>query len=252
MGKVIAIDGPSGAGKGTIAKLLAKELGFSYLDTGALYRAVALALREKRIEPDDPDDKIKEVLKGITITFKDGSVFLNDNSKLSPQRVACGDKTQNSNSPLPPFSKGGEGGFCRDVSEEIRSTEIGHYSSVFSARKVVRDFLLNLQRDAAKDCNLIAEGRDMTTVVFPDAWKKIYLDASIDERAKRRYLQLKGKGIAITYSQARHDVVERDERDSSRDIAPLKKSEDAIVIESTHLTINDVLDKILASIRSDN
>jgi cytidylate kinase len=222
MGKVIAIDGPSGAGKGTIAKLLAKKLGFSYLDTGAFYRAVALALREKGIEPDASDAEISEALKGISVTFKDGKVFLHDNSALF---------------------------YGRDVSEEIRSTEMGHYSSVFSARKVVRDFLLDIQRSASLHSDLVAEGRDMTTVVFPDAWKKFYLDASVEERAKRRYLQLKKMGINITESEAKKDVVERDLRDSGRDIAPLRKADDAVIIDSSSMTINKVLENILKIVR---
>jgi len=211
MGKVIAIDGPSGAGKGTIAKLLAEKLGFSYLDTGALYRAVALGLREKGINPEDTDDKLKSVLSVTDVSFKNGKVYLNG----------------------------------KDVSEEIRTTEMGHYSSVFSARKIVRDFLLDTQRKAADNGDLVAEGRDMTTVVFPNAWKKFYLDASVEERARRRYLQLKEKGINATESDAKKDVVERDARDSGRDIAPLRKADDAVVIDSSTLTIDEVLQNIM-------
>lgn len=232
MGKVIAIDGPSGAGKSTVAKELAKKLGFRYLDTGALYRAVAIALREKGIGPDDSDDKIVEALRGITLAFKDERVYLKENT---------GHRTQNTES----FDG-------RDVSEEIRSPEIGHYSSVFSARKVVRDFLLNIQRDAALNSDLVAEGRDMTTVVFPDAWKKFYLDASLNERAKRRYLQMRENGTEITESVAEKDVVERDARDSSRDIAPLRKADDAVLIDSSVMTVSEVLENILKIIRADH
>ncbi|NCO84534.1 MAG: cytidylate kinase [Nitrospirae bacterium CG_4_10_14_3_um_filter_44_29] len=238
MGKVIAIDGPSGAGKGTIAKLLAAELGFSCLDTGALYRAAALALREKGINPEDSDEKIASALKGISIAFKDGRVFLKENSEVTP--------------PIPPLPRGGERGGGGDVSELIRSTEIGHYSSVFSARKVVRDFLLDIQRSASLNADLVAEGRDMTTVVFPEAWKKFYLDASVEERARRRYLQLKEKGINITESEAEKDVVERDARDSGRDLAPLRKADDAVLIDSSRMTINEVLENILKVVRGDH
>ena len=216
MGKVIAIDGPSGAGKGTIAKLLAGKLGFSYLDTGALYRAVALALREKGIKPEDSDEKLKNTLSVTDVSFKNGKVSLNG----------------------------------KDVSEEIRTTEMGHYSSVFSARKIVRDFLLDIQRNASLHSDLVAEGRDMTTVVFPNAWKKFYLDASVEERAKRRYLQLKEKGSNITESEAKKDVVERDARDSGRDIAPLRKADDAVLIDSSSITIDKVLENIMKVVRT--
>ena len=193
MGKVIAIDGPSGAGKSTIAKLIAREMGFDYLETGALYRVVALALISNGIDVEDSDSKIIEVMGKTDIAFKNGRVFLN--------------KT--------------------DVSEDIRSKEIDYYSSVFSAKKVVRDFLLDAQRNAATSNNIVVEGRDTTTVVFPNAWKKIFLDASLDERGKRRYLQFEGKAIYATLEEAKRDVMERDIRDSDRNLSPLKKAENA-------------------------
>ena len=217
MRQVIAIDGPSGSGKTTVAKLVAKELGFSYLDTGALYRAVALALRNNAIEPEDSDDKIRDVLSKNHISFNNGRVFLNG----------------------------------IDVSEDIRSTEIDHYSSVFSARKVVRDFLLYAQRDAALNSDLVVEGRDTTTVVFPEAMKKIYLDASVEERAKRRYLQYKGKNIDISMDESIRSIINRDLRDASRGIAPLKKASEALSIDSSNLSIELVIKKILDFIRTD-
>ena len=185
---------------------------------------------KRESETHDSDEKIVNVLKSISITFKDGRVFLKENSQLSTL-----------NSQL---------SYGRDVSEEIRTTEMGHYSSVFSARKVVRDFLLDIQRSASLNADLVAEGRDMTTVVFPDAWKKFYLDASVEERAKRRYLQLKEKGINITESEAKKDVVERDVRDSGRDIAPLRKADDAVLIDSSSMTIDKVLENIMKVVRA--
>jgi len=242
MRKVIAIDGPSGAGKSTIAKLIAEELGFEYLDTGALYRAVALALRGKGIEPDDQDEKIIEALKGFTVAFKDGRVFLKVNSEL---------RTQNFNPPLPPFTKGGRGGLGRDISEAIRSKDIDHYSSVFSTRKIVRDFLLDTQRNAALKRDIVVEGRDTTTVVFPDAWRKIFLDASIEERARRRVLQFRERGIETSIKESQREVKERDERDSSRDIAPLRKADGALVVDSSNLSIEQVKEKILEFIKAE-
>jgi cytidylate kinase len=217
MRQVIAIDGPSGSGKTTIAKLVAKELGFNYLDTGALYRAVAIALRACRVEPDDSDDKLRAVLDRTAVSFNNGKVYLNG----------------------------------RDVSEEIRSREVDHFSSVFSARRIVRVFLLDVQRNAAMHDEVVVEGRDTTTVVFPDSKKKIFLDASIEERAKRRYLQYKGKGFDISMDEARKSIIERDQRDASRDIAPLRKAADALLVDSSSLSIEEVREKIVDFIKTD-
>ncbi len=216
MGKVIAIDGPSGAGKSTIAKLIAREMGFDYLDTGALYRAVAFALKNNDIDGEDSDSKIMYVLKKTDIAFNNGRVFLNG----------------------------------KDVSEDIRSKEIDYYSSVFSARKIVRDFLLDAQRNAATTNNIVVEGRDTTTVVFPNAWKKIYLDASPDERAKRRYLQFKDKGVYANPEEAKRDVMERDIRDSNRDLAPLKRAENAFLLDSSDLSVEQAKEEILRFIKT--
>jgi CMP/dCMP kinase len=216
MKKVVAIDGPSGAGKTTVAKLVAKELGYNYLDTGALYRAIAVSLRNKGAEPDDTDNKLGEVLGGTDVRFIDGKVFLNG----------------------------------RDVSDEIRSKEIDHYSSVFSARKIVRDFLLDAQRNAALLDNLVVEGRDTTTVVFPEAGKKVFLDASVEERAGRRYRQFKEKGIDITMDEAMQSIMDRDQRDAGRDIAPLYAASDAFLIDSSNLSIEQVIQKILDYVKS--
>lgn len=218
MGKVIAIDGPSGAGKSTIAKLIAKEIGFDYLDTGALYRAVAFALIKIGIDIKDSDNKIIEVLKKVYISFNNGKVFLNG----------------------------------IDISFDIRSKEIDYYSSVFSTKKVIRDFLLDIQRKAGTINDIVIEGRDTTTVVFPDAWKKIYLDASPDERAKRRYIQFKDKGIYATLEEAKREVIERDKRDSSREIAPLKIAEDAFFIDSSNMSVEQAKEEILRFIKTED
>ncbi len=217
MRQVIAIDGPSGSGKTTIAKLIAKELGFNYLDTGALYRAAALVLINNGIRPEDSDDKISSILKKNKITFVNGRLHLNG----------------------------------RDVSEDIRSAEIDHYASVFSARTSVRDFLLESQRNTALNSELIAEGRDTTTIVFPEAKKKIYLDASIEERAKRRSLQFREKGIHMSIEESKRNITDRDTRDASRDIAPLKVASDALLVDSSNLSIEQVMEKILDFIRTD-
>jgi cytidylate kinase len=217
MKQVIAIDGPSGSGKTTVAKSVATELGFHYLDTGALYRAIALALRTEGIQPEDTDDTIVKMLGQCRVFFQDGRVFMNG----------------------------------QDVSESIRSKEMDHYSSVFSARKIVRDFLLDVQRNAAFQNDLVVEGRDTTTVVFPQAKKKIFLNATLEERAKRRYLQFRERGIDISMEEARENMMDRDKRDASRDIAPMTIAPDALKVDSSNLTIEQVTHTILDFVRSD-
>jgi cytidylate kinase len=216
MGEVIAIDGPSGAGKSTIAKMLAERLGFVYLDTGALYRAAALLFRSKGIDPDASDAVLAEALNSAEIRFDRGKVILNG----------------------------------RDVSSEIRTPDVGHYSSVFSARKVVRDYLLGVQRKASLGNDLVVEGRDTATVIFPDARKKFYMDASVAERTDRRFRQLKEMGLDVSVEKAERDVMDRDARDQGRDIAPLTRAKDAIIIDTTQRSIEEILETVLGIIRS--
>jgi cytidylate kinase len=217
MKKVIAIDGPSGAGKSTIAKRIAAELKFDYLDTGALYRAVALNLMRLGLSAESPDDMIASALEKTDVKFMNGKVYLNN----------------------------------KDVSAQIRLTDAGHYASVFSARKPVREYLLSLQRDTAEQTNLVAEGRDMTTVVFPNAHKKFYLDASVEERIRRRTRELADRGQTVDESKMKKEITERDLRDSGRDIAPLKKADDAHLVDSTGLSIQEVFSTLM-SIINDN
>jgi cytidylate kinase len=215
MKKVIAIDGPSGAGKSTIARLLAEELGFEYLDTGALYRAVALNLVRLGLAEEASDNDISAALGKTKVEFEKGRVLLN-----------------------------GE-----DVSEGIRSPRAGHYASVFSARGPVRSYLLKSQRDASVKADLVAEGRDMTTVVFPGAFKKFYLDASVEERTRRRTAELIEKGFAVDERSIRSEITERDTRDSGRELAPLRKAEDACYVDSTGLTKEEVFRKIVGLVK---
>lgn len=231
MKKVIAIDGPSGAGKSTIAKLLAERLGYRFLDTGALYRAAALYLIDKGLNENSSDDDILSALSKIKIAIVGDEVCIVDNSA---QKGYCG------------FS------LCLNVSEEIRTPKAGHYASVFSTKKPVRDFLLNTQRDAALSDNIVAEGRDMTTVVFPYAWKKFYLDATEAERANRRYLQLLKKGLNISLQEAIDDIRERDIRDMNREIAPLKRAEDSIYIDTTNMSPDEIIELMLEIIRNED
>ncbi len=214
MGRVIAIDGPSGAGKSTVAKMLAEVLGMDYLDTGALYRAVAIGLDGLGVKPENSDEKISSALENMSVSFSGGKAYLNG----------------------------------RDVSVEIRTPEAGHLSSVFSARRPVREFLHPVQRNAARDGDLVAEGRDMTTVVFKDAWRKFYLDATVEARSKRRFEQLRQNGVRISMEEAVIDVTERDKRDSSRDISPLRVADDAIYIDTSDMELEEVMKTVLDAV----
>lgn len=216
MKKVIAIDGPSGAGKSTVARMVALNMGFEYLDTGALYRAVALHLIRSGLKEHAADAEVSSALLGVSVLFRQGRVILNS----------------------------------EDVSDEIRSQEAGHYASVFSARIPVRKFLLSAQREAAAVTGLVAEGRDMTTVVFPDAYRKFYLDASVEERARRRTQELVSKGVDADEDRIRAEITERDDRDSRREIAPLRKADDAIYIDSTNLQPAEVCGMIMQKVGS--
>jgi len=215
MGRVIAIDGPSGAGKSTVSQCVAVRLGFSFLDTGALYRALALHLVRKGLSSDGTDDDLRRALAGVEVSYRDGNVCLN-----------------------------GE-----DVSEAIRTPAAGAAASEFSARRVVRDHLLGVQRDLAARHDIVAEGRDMTTVVFPAAWRKFYLDANVRVRALRRFHQLRGRGVETTMEEAAADVVERDRRDMGREIAPLRKADDALYIDTTDMPFEAVVETILSTTR---
>ncbi len=211
---VIAIDGPAGSGKSTISRILARRLGFTYLDTGAIYRAVALLAREAGVSPDDVN-KLTGISAGIKIEFKedDGNV----------QVIAK----------------------SRDVSKEIRTEETGMLASRVSAVPEVRDALLPVQRSFAEKGGVVCEGRDMGTVVFPDADLKIYLDADVSERARRRHLELASRGVQADIDTILQEIRQRDRQDMERGTAPLKASIDAIVVDTTGLSIQEVTDRIL-------
>lgn len=209
-GKVVAIDGPSGAGKSTVARRLAERLGFVYLDTGAMYRTVALAVHQAGISPDD-EAAIARICSGLHITFEQSGTDC---------RV---------------FANG------VDVSTAIRTPEISLLTSKISAIKAVRDVLLSEQRRMSRSVDVVVEGRDIGTVVFPNADVKFFLSASSEERGKRRFLELRARGESVTLEQTIADVIERDIQDEQREHSPLCKADDAVVIDSDGLPVEDVL-----------
>ncbi len=217
MNCIITIDGPAGSGKSTVSRLLAKKLGFLYLDTGAMYRAVALAAKIRGLRSIDTE-KMKTMCQTIELRFVKGE---------KADRLFLGNK---------------------DVSKDIRTPEMDMLSSKVSSLKIVRDAMTDLQRDMAEDNDVVAEGRDMGTVVFPMADHKFFLTASPDIRAKRRYRERVELGEEVDFDSVSADIRNRDKQDQSRAIAPLKAAQDAIVIDSTDINIGDVLDKILKHI----
>ena len=215
----IAIDGPAGAGKSTIARRVAKELSFIYVDTGAMYRAMALYLLRKEVNKDDTE-QIGNICQDaeISIEYQNGEqvVLLND----------------------------------ENVNSYLRTEEVGNMASVSSAVPRVREKLLSLQRKLARDMSVVMDGRDIGTTILPDADVKIYLTASSLTRAKRRYLELQEKGTVCNLDEIQKDIEERDQRDMNREISPLRQAEDAVLVDSSNLTIQQVVDRILQIFRS--
>ncbi len=209
---IIAIDGPSGAGKSTVARLLSKELGFDYIDTGAMYRALAYKAYKQNIDIIDiNEDLISEMLKRTSINYYDNKIFLD-----------------------------GE-----DVENKIREETISIAASKISALKIVREKMVEIQHKIAVNKNAVLEGRDIGTMVFPDADYKFFITASLEERAKRRYEQLIGNNIKADYENVLKDMIKRDENDSKRQFSPLKMAEDAILIDTTNMNLTEVT-KIIA------
>jgi len=216
---IIAIDGPAGAGKSTIARMIARKLSFLYIDTGAIYRALTLKVLEKQINISDVNAIVDTAAATVIdlINSQDGSlkVFLDG----------------------------------RDVSREIRQPRVTRFVSDIAKIKEVRHILIKLQRKLGKAQDSVLDGRDIGTVVFPDADKKFYLDAQFEERVMRRYKELKALGENITLEDVATDLRNRDTIDSTRECAPLKKAEDAIYIDTTTMSIEEVINKVLTYIR---
>ena len=213
MGYNVAIDGPAGAGKITVATRVAKEMGFFYVDTGAMYRAMAVYFLKQGLKPEEAD-KIAEAAKGanVSIAYEDGvqQVYLN-----------------------------GE-----NVTSLLRTEEVGNMASVSSAIKEVRAQIFDLQRELAKAKYVVMDGRDIGTNILPNADVKVYLTASVETRANRRFLELQEKGVACDLAEIAHDIEERDTRDMNREIAPLKQADDAVLVDSSYMTIEEVVDAI--------
>jgi CMP/dCMP kinase len=219
---VLTIDGPSGSGKGTVSRRVAEQLGWHLLDSGALYRLVALA---GRLDGLDPDDQQGHALAAAQLVVRFGQDSAGD------ERILLGPA-------------------LREVTRDIRTEEAGQGASRVAAWPAVRAALLQRQQDFAQPPGLVADGRDMGTVVFPTALLKIYLTASPQERARRRYNQLKDKGSGASLAALSLEIAERDRRDSTRSVAPLVPAPEAIVVDSTSLGIDEVVDRIMAEARA--
>ena len=206
---VIAIDGPAGSGKGTVTELLAKELNFTKIDTGAMYRAITWEIIQKKVSLEDIE-RIKEILCNSKIEFQKERVFLNQ----------------------------------REITNEIRTKEVSNLVSQVSHIVEVRNAMVKLQREMGENRDIIMEGRDIGTNVFPNAEVKIYLDASPEERARRRYEQNLEKGISTTYEEVLENVKFRDHNDKTSNVGPLRIAEDAVIVDSTDLTIEEVVETI--------
>ena len=210
---LITIDGPAGSGKGTIAKQLSQELKLNYLDSGAIYRILGFHLKENNI-PIENDALVKERIQKAKIQFIENTIYLND----------------------------------RDVTDAIRTESIAKMASLIAAKKSVRESILDLQRSFLQKPGLVAEGRDMGTVVFPEAKYKFFLTATVEERASRRYKQLISKGFDVSIADLVVEIQERDFRDTNRTISPLVPAANAVIIDSTELSPSQVIEFILGDI----
>ena len=211
MGKVVAIDGPAGSGKGTVAKILADECNLTYIDTGAMYRAIAYSSLQNNIELSE-EDKIVELARNSKIEFIDGKTYLNG----------------------------------KDISKEIRTMEVTRIVSPISSIVKLREILVDLQREMGENTEngVIMEGRDITTVVFPDADYKFYLDATLEERTNRRYKENQEKGMEVSLEEIKENISKRDYNDMHKEVGSLTRTEDSIYIDSTNLTIDEVVKKM--------
>lgn len=213
---LITIDGPAGAGKTSVSRTLAERLGYRYIDTGALYRGVAYEVQRQGIDPENDSD-LAALCDRLRLAFK---------LQASEPRLYSGDT---------------------DISDQIRTPEISMLASAVSAKPVVREYLHNVQKDIGRQKAAVFEGRDMGTVVFPEADVKFFLDASSQTRARRRYAEIKSKSDQ-SLKQVKKDMQRRDRNDSTRSLAPLKPADDAILIDSTDLSIQEVVDSMLSHI----
>jgi cytidylate kinase len=215
---IVAIDGPAGAGKSTVAKRLAKELGYTYMDTGAMYRAFALKARRDGIDL-EKEDALRSALAGtgVELMEKDGQ-----------QKVLL------------------DG---RDVTTEIRTPEMSQWASKISALKPVRERMVELQRAMGARGGIVVEGRDIGTVVFPNAEVKIFLTARPEERGRRRFAELKGQGKEVTLEETLGEMKQRDHRDQDRDVAPLLQADDAVAVDSTGMSVDQVVETIMKEIK---
>jgi len=214
---IIAIDGPVGVGKSTVARALARELGFRYVNTGAMYRTVAVAAREQGLSPDRPDieARVAELLDKLAMTFEGERIYIDG----------------------------------RDITPMLSEPEIGELASRLSTFAVVRQRMRELQQAMGRDGGLVMEGRDIGTAVFPDAEFKFYLDAEVEVRAERRFAELAAAGVAITREQVLAQLIERDRRDKGRELAPLRCADDAFVVDSSRFTVAQVLAQIQSRIK---
>jgi CMP/dCMP kinase len=217
---IVAIDGPSGVGKSTVSRKIAIALGYAFLDTGAMYRAVGYSLKKSRV-PFDREEKVAEALQKITLRFlpakkddEDVGVIVNE----------------------------------ENISVEIRRPEMAMIASQVSALPVVREFLTKIQRSLGKEGRIVAEGRDIGTVVFPQAAHKFFLDAQPEVRARRRLAQLHAKGVVASVTEVLQQILERDSNDRNRNVAPLKMAKDAILIDTTEIALEEVVSMILGAV----